>query len=766
MVELGKRGEDVGVACLTDADAEVHIVEGHGIALVQTAHFVVDLLADEQAGGGVSVDVLHIVQAAHIAVGAGGIVLVQMARHAADTEADTGVLDGIVRVEQLGTHAAHPLLLGIHDHLFQPGGGDDLGVVVEQKQILTGGELLAEVVQGAVIEALALPGDDLEVIGVLFLHPLIGPEGLGGLAVVLDEDDLKIRVGGAGVDGLHAGLQVADVVAGGDEDAHPARMVDGVVGLVVARRTRDEGHIVHGHAAAGVMSLEGSNARVDAVGLGGDVAGRAAGAGTPVIEGVGDVDDLPGRLGQAEEELIILTAVVLHPLRAACGVHQPAAEEGQVADIVVGAEVVQHEVRLEVVEHHVLHLALEGRLIGIDEVGSLLGDGLGGVPEGAGMEDVVVVQQGDEVAGGHLDAFVGVAGDELILLQLPVADTRVHSGALLHHLAHARGSAGVHTAELPIAVGLVHDGIQQLFEEVQRGVVERHHDADPGACRLIACLPHQQFHRCEPVGAHDFAREEGGVLAAGAGQFPHTLDAAAAQLPQEHEEGQSVPELAALADDIAHGPGHLPELRAGHLAQCLFQLLLVAAAERKVAAQPGDEFGFLAAGALGAHHPVTQDVHFHLVAPHHLQLSGLAGAEQRRLRGAALAAPAKIAEIPSLGQLLGPARHNGALIAHQQHPGGQGLGQRFPRGVCHHQKLCRRALCPLFCLHTCTVQGFRQQGHLLSQQGRRGGVCLLRDALRQCAAALPLPLFFLFLLQLHSVLSTCYSLSYRSRFGA
>ena len=206
------------------------------------------------------------------------------------------------------------------------------------------------------------------------------------------------------------------------------------IDLVVARRTRDEGHIVHGHAAAGVMSLEGGNARVDAVGLGGDVAGRAAGAGTPVIEGVGDVDDLPGRLGQAEEELIILTAVVLHPLRAACGIHQPAAEQGQVADIVVGAEVVQHEIRLEVVEHHILHLALKGRLIGIDKVGSLLGDGLGRVPEGAGMEDVVVVQQGDEVAGGHLDALVGVARDELILLQLPVADTRVHSGALLHHL--------------------------------------------------------------------------------------------------------------------------------------------------------------------------------------------------------------------------------------------------------------------------------------------------------------------------------------------
>ena len=57
--------------------------------------------------------------------------------------------------------------------------------------------------------------------------------------------------------------------------------------------------------------------------------------------------------------------VVLHPLRAACGIHQPAAEQGQVADIVVGAAVVQHEIRLEVVEHHILHLALKGRLIDV-----------------------------------------------------------------------------------------------------------------------------------------------------------------------------------------------------------------------------------------------------------------------------------------------------------------------------------------------------------------------------------------------------------------
>ena len=61
MVELGERSKDVGVARLADADAEIHIVEGHRIALVQAVQLLIDLTADEQAGSGVAVDVLHIV---------------------------------------------------------------------------------------------------------------------------------------------------------------------------------------------------------------------------------------------------------------------------------------------------------------------------------------------------------------------------------------------------------------------------------------------------------------------------------------------------------------------------------------------------------------------------------------------------------------------------------------------------------------------------------------------------------------------------------
>ena len=81
----------------------------------------------------------------------------QVPRHAADAKAHASVLDGVIGVEQLGTHAAHTLLLGVHDHLFQPARGDDLGVVVEQQQILARGVPGPKVVQGAVVESLALP---------------------------------------------------------------------------------------------------------------------------------------------------------------------------------------------------------------------------------------------------------------------------------------------------------------------------------------------------------------------------------------------------------------------------------------------------------------------------------------------------------------------------------------------------------------------------------------------------------------------------------
>ena len=226
-----------------------------------------------------------------------------------------------------------------------------------------------------------------------------------------------------------------------------------------------------------------------------------------------------------------------------------------------------------------LRLPLKGRLVSVDKVGLLLGNGPGRIPQGAGMQQVIVIQQGDILTGGHLKALVGVAGDQLILFQLLIPDACIGLRTGLHMLAHSLILSGIHAAELPVLVGLVHHGIQHLVQEIQRGVVQGHHDADLGPGRLIVCLPDQQLHRGKAVGPQEVPREEGGILPLGAGVLPHSRDAVPAQLTQQDEKREGVPDLAALADNIPHGPGQLPEGRAGHLVQGLFQVLGMAAAQ-------------------------------------------------------------------------------------------------------------------------------------------------------------------------------------------
>ena len=100
--------------------------------------------------------------------------------------------------------------------------------------------------------------------------------------------------------------------------------------------------------------------------------------------------------------------------------------------------------------HHMLRLPLKGRLVGIDKVGLLLGNGPGRVPQGAGMQQVIVIQQGDILTGGHLKALVGVAGDQLILFQLLIPDACIGLRTGLHMLAYGLVLTGIHAAELPV----------------------------------------------------------------------------------------------------------------------------------------------------------------------------------------------------------------------------------------------------------------------------------------------------------------------------
>ena len=93
-----------------------------------------------------------------------------------------------------------------------------------------------------------------------------------------------------------------------------------------------------------------------------------------------------------------------------------------------------------------LRLPLKGRLVSVDKVGLLLSNGPGRVPQGAGMQQVIVIQQGDIFTGGHLKALVGVAGDQLILFQLLIPDACIGLRTGLHMLTYGLVLTGIHAA--------------------------------------------------------------------------------------------------------------------------------------------------------------------------------------------------------------------------------------------------------------------------------------------------------------------------------
>ena len=70
--------------------------------------------------------------------------------------------------------------------------------------------------------------------------------------------------------------------------------------------------------------------------------------------------DLVRLFGQAQVEVIVLTAVVGCTLIAAHSGQQLCAEHAQVADIVVGAQIIQHIIRLEMVNGQMVDVALKG----------------------------------------------------------------------------------------------------------------------------------------------------------------------------------------------------------------------------------------------------------------------------------------------------------------------------------------------------------------------------------------------------------------------
>ena len=130
--------------------------------------------------------------------------------------------------------------------------------------------------------------------------------------------------------------------------------------------------------------------------------------------------------------------------------------------------------------HVVNAVALEGNLIAVNIIRARLIDGLHILVEHSRVQDIVVIQQGDIIARGQLQALVGVARDALVVLQHMVDNARILRGVFLTDLSHIRVLvvASVRQAQLPVLIGLGLHAVQKLCQELLGRIVKRGQDAE------------------------------------------------------------------------------------------------------------------------------------------------------------------------------------------------------------------------------------------------------------------------------------------------
>ena len=112
--------------------------------------------------------------------------------------------------------------------------------------------------------------------------------------------------------------------------------------------------------------------------------------------------------------------------------------------------------------------------------------------QGERGERVVVVQEGDELAGREGQRGIRVAGDAAVLGQVLYLNPLIFCPEPVEYRPHVRGSAGIGETEFPVRVGLGQDRFDHPGQVHLRRVVNGNHDADRRrAAEHLRPLPRQ-----------------------------------------------------------------------------------------------------------------------------------------------------------------------------------------------------------------------------------------------------------------------------------
>ena len=485
VVELGVGRPKVAVPGGADLQAEVDVVERHLQLLgLEPADLQVNLAPDDQARGGHRRQILLQQIAVRLAGRAAGVRLPRVRGDAADAEDDAGVLDAVVGIVELRADTADLGAQRVRYHLVEPVAVDDLEVVVQQADQRGVGLAHAKIVDRGVIEfagerhhahaarirlasARAL-GRELREVG----------ERLRLVAVIVDDQDLEVRVRGLGEQTLHARLEDVEAVARRDDQRHARRRVgERVVDAPVRALGRRDGR---GDADADEMLADDLLRGLRGVALRADEHRGRAGHAAPVVENLRDVPDAVagGALDDAHREVPVLRALVADAESADIADEQRAVH-AEVADVILDEEQVRVPVGLEVLVVAVAVL-VDLVLVAVDDVGVRVRlEFEGDAGEGVRAEFVVVVEQRDELAVREGEGGIRRGGDVAVGFAQDEFDARILLLVTLEDLADVRLLRGVvGDAEFPVVVELAADGLDGGDEPLLRRVVRRHQHRD------------------------------------------------------------------------------------------------------------------------------------------------------------------------------------------------------------------------------------------------------------------------------------------------
>ena len=138
------------------------------------------------------------------------------------------------------------------------------------------------------------------------------------------------------------------------------------------------------------------------------------------------------------------------------------------ADVVVGPQVIDGIVRLEMHGDHPVDVAVLKRgLVAVDIVRSPFVDGFRILVQGAGMENIVMIEEPDVLPRGQLETLVGVSGNPLVFGEFSIHDPPV--------------LRSIFPADLPhVSVGIVRTVRQTELPSCRKSAIARNQSSRAG----------------------------------------------------------------------------------------------------------------------------------------------------------------------------------------------------------------------------------------------------------------------------------------------